>query len=533
MALIFDDLFVDGSLPLPVPKPELHMKHFLIGGELVEWHGPFATVRSPVCPRGSAEGFVIGSFPLLTEREARAAVDAAQAAFDGGRGAWPQSSPKDRIAAVEHFMAAISKRKKEIVDLIMWEICKPWPDAEKEFDRTVKYVEDTIKEYKTLLNREVLAFDSGFVAKIRRVPLGVCLCSSPTNYPYNELYTTFIPALLLGNCIVIKLPRIGGLCHGPTLQALRDSFPRGAVNVVPGAGRTVMAPMMASGLVDAFAFIGSTHAAGELLKLHPKPNRLRLCLGLEAKNPAIVFADADLRTAVAECVVGSLSFNGMRCTALKIIYVHSGVVAEFLRMLVTEVDRLKMGMPWDGSKITPLCESKKDIYLQGLIDDAVEKGARVANERGAKFDRTLVSPTVLYPVTRNMKVFHEEQFGPVVPVLPFSDIEEVFTDLRTSDFGQQASVFSQDPETIGKTIDVLAHYVSRVNINGQCQRGPDVFPFTARKDSATATLSVNDALRTFSIRAMVAAKETPENHEIMTSVVKGNHSQYMSFDYLM
>mmetsp|Transcript_9346 Transcript_9346/g.28160 ORF Transcript_9346/g.28160 Transcript_9346/m.28160 type:complete len:98 (+) Transcript_9346:1507-1800(+) len=95
-----------------------------------------------------------------------------------------------------------------------------------------------------------------------------------------------------------------------------------------------------------------------------------------------------------------------------------------------------------------------------------------------------------------------------------------------------STVFSRDPVTIGKAIDVLTHAVSRVNINGQCQRGPDTLPFTARKDSATATLSVHDALRTFTIRAMVALKDDDAGKKILKDVVKGSSSTFMAFDYL-
>jgi glyceraldehyde-3-phosphate dehydrogenase (NADP+) len=295
-----------------------------------------------------------------------------------------------------------------------------------------------------------------------------------------------------------------------------------------------MKALMASGEMDAFAFIGSTDAATELLKMHPKPNRLRVCLGLEAKNPAIVFPDCNLDTAVSECVLGSLSFNGMRCTAIKIIYVHESIAAQFLEKLVAKVDSLKIALPFDkDAKITPLAERNKCAFLQGLVNDAVSKGASVVNKRGIKFDRTIWAPSVLYPVNSSMKIFHEEQFGPIVPVTTFKDFEEVVSDLDKSPFGQQAAVFSEVSQTIASTIDVLTNLVSRVNINGQCQRGPDVFPFTARKDSATATLSVHDALRTFSIRATVAVKETPENHRIFKGIIQSDTSVFLSHDYMV
>ena len=168
---------------------------------------------------------------------------------------------------------------------------------------------------------------AGLPAQIRRVPLGVALVLGPFNYPFNETYTNLIPALLMGNTCILKTPRTGCLCHVPTLELFQQCFPPGVVNVIHGSGRETLPVLMEDGSLDIFAFIGTSKAAVDLQKLHPHPNRLRVCLGLDAKNPAIVCADADLDVAVAECTLGSLSFNGQRCTALKVIYVHATVRA--------------------------------------------------------------------------------------------------------------------------------------------------------------------------------------------------------------
>eukprot|EP00475_Leptophrys_vorax_P020813 TRINITY_DN2855_c0_g1_i2.p1 TRINITY_DN2855_c0_g1~~TRINITY_DN2855_c0_g1_i2.p1 ORF type:complete len:554 (-),score=160.81 TRINITY_DN2855_c0_g1_i2:66-1703(-) len=534
----FDNIFIAKDAAIPVANPSVFSRHYLVDGEIKEFKGEVVDITSPVCTRldnGGGKPIVIGSIPMCGEPEAKEAVDSAVKSFNFGKGVWAQAAPKVRIAAIEKFVQGMRDKRNQLVNILMWEICKNTADAEKEVDRTIKYVEDTVKDYKKLINSEqLLTSDSGFVAKIRRVPLGVVLCSSPTNYPLNELYTTLIPAILLGNSVILKVPRIGGLVHVPTYELFRDCFPKGVVSALTGAGRVVMKAIMASGKVDAFAFIGSTKGAQELLREHPKPNRLRACLGLEAKNAAIIFSDADIENAVSECVLGSLSFNGMRCTAIKIMYVHESIVDEFLPKLVKAIDALGIDVPWSKSaKITPLCERNKVQFLEGLVSDAVEKGAKVVNPRGRQYDRTVYAPTVLFPVNKTMKVFHEEQFGPIVPVTTFKDVEEVFEDLAHSDLGQQAAVFTRDPEKLAPTIDFLVHQVSRVNINCQCQRGPDVFPFTARKDSATATLSVFDALRTFSIRAMVAVKETPDNHKLVKDVIKSDKCEFMSTDYLV
>ena len=123
--------------------------------------------------------------------------------------------------------------------------------------------------------------------------------------------------------------------------------------------------------------------------------------------------------------------------------------------------------------------------------------------------------------------WNEEQFGPLIPVAKYTELGEIYTYLQESPFGQQASVFGSDTDQISHLIDVLVNQVARVNINTQCQRGPDNFPFTGRKDSAYGTLSVSDALRVFSIRACVTAKATKENEAIVQKIVHNNSSTFM------
>ncbi|KAF4531108.1 hypothetical protein B566_EDAN019144 [Ephemera danica] len=138
---------------------------------------------------------------------------------------------------------------------------------------------------------------------------------------------------------------------------------------------------MESGKIDVLTLIGSSKVADKLKKMHPKVNRLRAILGLDAKNAAIVTESADLELAVKECMLGSLSFNGQRCTALKIMFVHKSLVDQFNARMVEEIGKLKLGMMWEtGVNITPLPEPNKPAYLQELIDDAIKHGAKAAQK---------------------------------------------------------------------------------------------------------------------------------------------------------
>src|SRR5690606_9438564 len=243
-------------------------------------------------------------------------------------------------------------------------------------------------------------------AHIRRGPLGVVLCLGPYNYPLNETFALLIPALIMGNTVVFKPAKHGVLLLSPLLEAFRDSFPEGVINIIYGRGREVAAPIMASGKIDVLALIGNSKSAIALQDQHPHKNRLRLVLGLEAKNPAIILPDADLDLAINECIAGSLSFNGQRCTALKILYVHEEVREEFNKRFAERVDALKFGNPWEeGVTLTPLPEPDKPQYIQELIDDALANGAKILNEKGGQTSDNYIFPAVLYPVTENMRIY--------------------------------------------------------------------------------------------------------------------------------
>lgn len=463
------------------------------------------------------------------------AVDAAEAAYDHGRGVWPRMRPGERIAHVKRFCAGLAAKRDEIVDILMWEICKTRGDAEKEVDRTVAYIKDTIAELTKMENQSNgVTVEQGIVAQIKRSPLGLALVCGPFNYPLNEFATLFIPAVIMGNCVVIKTPRIGGMCHIPLMQYYQQCFPPGVVNVIHGSGREVFTPIMTCGKINILAFIGTHQAAQQLHNAHPHPFSVRLALGLDAKNPAVVTGTADLDQAASELTLGAYSYNGQRCTAIKVVFVHKSVADKLVEKFVEKVDALKMGLPWEkGVAITPVAESNKPQYLQEVIQDALQKGARVVNPRGQRFDRSFCAPTLLYPCRSDMRVVQEEQFGPATPIVPYEDVREIEQYLIRTSYGQQASVFSTDSSEVASLVDFLSHHVTRVNINAQCQRGPDSMPFSGRKVSATGTLSLWDALRTMSIRVAVATKQTDPNVNMFSSIMHSGKSNVLSSEVLI
>lgn len=200
---------------------------------------------------------------------------------------------------------------------------------------------------------------------------------------------------------------------------------------------------------------------------------------------------------------------------------------------------LPVGLPWQQfgndakfSKITPLPNTKRIQYMKELIDDAVGKGAKIMNKDGGSLvggpDSTLMVPAVLYPVTPEMKVYHEEQFGPVIPIAPYDDIETVLEFGQTGPYAQQVSVFtSGDAETASTVIDRFSAVFGKINLNSQCGRSPDTLPFSGRRSSAMGVMSVSDALREFSVPTVVAYKDNKDlpNSQLATEI--GKRSKFL------
>jgi len=526
------------DIPEAYRPQENHFNQYLIGGELKTWEGEMAEVYSSIHTEnknGEMGPTLLGSVPDMESEPALLALESANKAFDRGKGEWPTMRVRERLNCLERFADKMKAHREEVVKLLMWEIGKNLSDSQKEFDRTVDYIYDTIDAYKKLDQKSAkFEKEGGIHAHIRRSPLGVVLCLGPYNYPLNETFCLLIPAIVMGNTAVFKPAKHGVLLITPLLKAFQESFPAGVVNILFGRGRKIAQPIMKTGQVDVLALIGHSSSAVALQDEHPNKNRLRLVLGLEAKNPGVVLPDADLEHTVKESISGTLSFNGQRCTALKVLYVHESIIEEFNKKFSEAVDKLKYGLPWEEDVfLTPLPEPSKPQYIKDLIDDATSKGAKVLNKKGGQMTENYIYPAVMYPVDDSMSLYHEEQFGPIIPVIPYKDINEPLDAMAASEYGQQVSLFGRDVTKIGPLIDIMANLVCRVNLNSACQRGPDVYPFTGRKNSAVSTLSVFDALRSFSIRTFVASKDNPYNNEILESLLNSNESNFVSSDYIL
>ena len=445
---------------------------------------------------------------------------------------------------------------------LMYEIGKNRHDAESEFDRTIQFAQQVIDDILQNSSGEFGSYTTnGKTLRLftQRAAIGIILCLGPYNYPLNETYATLIPALLMGNIILLKLPTTGGLAHLLTMEAFQKSFPKGTIQFISGKGRETMPPLMTSGKVDALAFIGASGAADKLIKDHPEPHRLKVFLQLEAKNMGVYLQNlfngdeigggSDWENVMKETIAGTLSYNGQRCTALKLLFVPRDNSEEFASMLAERVEKLHVGLPWekrvhaDGTvtypKITPLPNRSRVDYMKELIQDAIIKGARVMNENGGMIignqeESTLMIPAVMYPVTPEMRLYTEEQFGPVIPITPYDSLDEVKMYARDGKYGQQVSIFTStsrnnnydvESKPVANLIDSFSTIFGKININSQCGRSPDTAPFSGRRSSAMGVMSVSHALQEFSIPTLVSYKDV-RTRSVVESVEA--HSNFLS-----
>ena len=511
---------------------------------------------------------IIGQMPQFTSQQSLVTLQSAIAAWDGGSGTWPQLTLNQRIKAVQTFIHHLQSKRSEIVTALMYEIGKNKVDAESEFDRTIQFIKQVIEYIQSNTHSE---FGSDWDASngstrlfMKRAAIGIILCLGPYNYPLNETYATLIPALLMGNIILLKIPTTGGLSHLLTMEAFHKSFPPGTINFISGKGRVTMPPLMKSGRVDALAFIGASSAADRLIKDHPEPHRLKVFLQLEAKNMGVympnLFDDnegtgeqVDWDSIMKETIAGTLSYNGQRCTALKLLFVPKDKSERFASMLAERVENLHVGLPWEKKKnpkdgtitypqITPLPNRDRVEYMQALIQDAVSKGARVMNKNGGMIignqdESTLMVPAILYPVTPNCRLYTEEQFGPIIPIAPYDSLAEVITYAKDGKYGQQVSIFtststsdhshhSDESKIVADLIDRFSTVFGKININSQCGRSPDTAPFSGRRSSAMGVMSVSHALSEFSVPTLVSYKDAGMTRNVIEGVEV--HSNFLT-----
>jgi|SRR3989344_5767213 len=399
----------------------------------------------------------------------------------------------------------LEKNKDILAELLIKEIGKPKSLALNEVVRTAKLIRSTAEEG-LRLNGEIIESESEYgkdkskKAFVSRAPLGVILAISPFNYPINLSVSKIAPALISGNSVVIKPSLQGAISVIHICELfLEAGIPPGVLNLATGKSSEIGDYLVSHELIDMIAFTGSTEVGKRIAKLAGmKP----LLFELGGKDATLILEDADIDLAVKECIHGAFSYSGQRCTAVKRIIVSEKIADNFVKKFSNEAKTLKIGKPEDDSFISPLINKEASDYIQELVDDAYKNGAKKIMCDARK--NNLWGPSIFDNVNEKCRLYHEEQFGPLVPIIRFKTEEEGITHVNNSDYGLQCSIFTKNIEKAFKIANRLD--VGTVQINGKSDRSPDIFPFSCTKSSGMGTQGIK-----YSIEAMTRIKSVVLN----------------------
>ena len=431
----------------------------------------------------------IGSVQALTQDEVNQCIQSAKAAQPD----WSLMSIYDRAHYLHAWADELLKMKEELATIMMKEVGKAYQDAIKEVERTADLIHYTVEEAIHLsgesLNGEHFPGGSrSKLAVIERVPLGVVLAISPFNYPVNLAAAKLAPALNTGNTVIFKPATQGSISGTKMIEALaKTNLPAGVLNLVTGKGSVIGDYLIEHDDIALVTFTGGT-STGE--RIAQKAKMIPLVMELGGKDPAIICEDANLELAAKQIVSGAYSYSGQRCTAIKRVLVHRSVADELVSLIQSEVEKLSVGSPEDNATIVPLIDEQSADFVQGLIDDALEKGATLV--LGNKREENLIYPTLLDHVTKEMRIAWEEPFGPVLPIIRVDSQEEAIEIANASEYGLQASVFTQNLDkalTIARKLET-----GSIQINGRTERGPDHLPFIGIKKSGLGIQGVRRSI---------------------------------------
>lgn len=391
----------------------------------------------------------------------------------------------------------IKNRAEDLAKLMTVEISKPYKDSLTEVLRSVEMMDYTIEEALRIQNEVYSGESFGSKDKVclsLRQALGIILCIAPFNYPINLSLSKIVPALIMGNVVLFKPPTQGSLVCSEMVKILNEVLPEDVLTIATGRGSVIGDYINTHKDIAFINFTGSTQIGK---RISNQADLKGLMMELGGKDAAIVLKDADLSKAASEIVKGAFSYSGQRCTAIKRVLVDKEVKEELVSKICDLVDKLKVGHPMDNADITPLIDSKSADFVQSLIDDAIDKNAKVL--RGNKRKQNLIYPCILDNVTLDMKVAFEEPFGPVLPIITVANVYEAIEIANMSNYGLQSAIFTKD---ITKAFEIAKKLeVGTVHINNKTQRGPDNFPFLGIKDSGIGVQGIR-----YSILSMTRLK---------------------------
>jgi succinate-semialdehyde dehydrogenase/glutarate-semialdehyde dehydrogenase len=409
-----------------------------IGGE---WRS--ATGHSTFEVEDPATGDVLTTVADASVEDGRMALDAAVAA----QAAWAATAPRARAEILRRGFEAVTARADDFALLMSLEMGKSLAEARGEVAYGAEFLRWFSEETVRVAGRYMSAPDGVARLLVLKRPVGPCLFITPWNFPLAMATRKIAPAIAAGCTMVVKPAALTPLTTLLFAQTMHEAgLPAGVLNVIPTSrAGTVTEPLIADPRLRKLSFTGSTEVGRNLLAA-AAPNVLRTSMELGGNAPFLVFEDADLIAAVDGAVLAKMRNNGEACTSANRFYVHESIAAEFSVRLAAKLSHMVVARGTEeGAQVGPLIDATSREKVEGLVADAVEKGARVVTGgtvvagKGYFFE-----PTVLADVPADARVLSEEIFGPVAPISTFRTEEEAIERANDTEFGLIAYAFTQD-----------------------------------------------------------------------------------------
>lgn len=461
-----------------------------IGGEWQEGDGAPIEVHSPY------DGSLVGTVNVATDAQLEAAVAAAKAAFP----AWRRTPLMRRVDLLRRAYDVCLERSPAIAEMISRETGKTIREAEEEMveftvDHFRRASEDVIRYRGQVLPSTQERAGSKRIMVVQE-PIGVVACVTPWNFPVDIAGIPIVYGLALGCTLVWKPSELAPICANMFVDVLHEAgFPAGTVNLVHGHG-DLGGQLVRHEDVGSVVFTGSVTTGEQVARDAGLKNRV---LELGGNGPQIVRADADLEKAADAAITGCFYLAGQCCTAAERILVHRDVQDRFVELLVERTKALKLGDPLDeATDMGPVCTDANLVRTQEHVADAVAKGATVVHGGGA--EGRLHEPTIVTGVTEDMRIAREETFGPVAPIIAFTDDDEAIRIANATEFGLTAAVFTEDLRTAWRYAEELCH--GTVHINETTNYWDQMAPFGGAKKSGAGR-----ELSTFILDAMSETKQ--------------------------
>lgn len=429
------------SAPGSIPASDLPVAGIRIAGRNVE--RPLADVVNP-----ARTGDIVGRVALGEASDVDAAVRSAVEAAP----AWAATAVEERADYLRRAADLLEPRLHEQARLLTAEIGKVLPESIGDAigaSRLLRIFASYAPEVAAAMSGEGIQVPVGD-AVVRWVPKGPVAVIPPWNSPIYLAFMAVAPALMGGNPVIVKPPEIAPLALTDALVTLADALPPGVLNIVNGLGPTAGAALAGHPGVRKVLFTGSIPTGVSVMKAAAE-NITDVGMELGGNDAAIILDDALIDDdAIAELLAGAFSLSGQICYNVKRIYVHRSRFDEFVGRFVAAVDRIAVGDPADErTVIGPVTTAEGRARLAELLDDARARGARVELlgsivDHATWDDGYYVRPSVVIGGDPEARVVVEEQFGPIIPVLPFDDDDEAVAYANSTEFGLAGSVWSAD-----------------------------------------------------------------------------------------